>query len=207
MDCHNSEEHTAAAMPRKPGNGAAGPSHRTIALTGFMGCGKSSVGKELSKIIGGDFIDLDDFIEKREGMTIPEIFSSGGEPLFRSIERESLESILLPPHREKTLTLSLGGGTLMAPGCVGLIKENAFCVYMRARLETLADNLLNDFSGRPMLAGINEEGLPLREALMNRISRLMAVRSSVYEDSADLIIDIDGLDSLRTANFIAGLCR
>ena len=65
-----------------------------ISLTGFMGCGKSSVGRELSRLLCCPFMDLDDIIEERAGRTIPEIFASEGEAEFRRMEAEALEACI-----------------------------------------------------------------------------------------------------------------
>ena len=65
-----------------------------ISLTGFMGCGKSSVGRELSKLLGCCFVDLDEVIVEREGRSIPEIFAEDGETEFRRLEKETLKDIL-----------------------------------------------------------------------------------------------------------------
>lgn len=70
----------------------------TISLTGFMGCGKSSVGRRLSELLSCSFVDLDSVIEEREGRTIPEIFASDGETAFRQMEKEALEHILFMPE-------------------------------------------------------------------------------------------------------------
>ena len=64
-----------------------------ISLTGFMGCGKSSVGRELSKLLCCPFMDLDQVIEERIGRTIPEIFAKSGEAEFRRLEKETLLSL------------------------------------------------------------------------------------------------------------------
>ena len=65
-----------------------------ISLSGFMGCGKSTVGRELAKALGCPFVDLDEYIVFREGRSIPEIFAEGGEPAFRAIELQALRSVL-----------------------------------------------------------------------------------------------------------------
>lgn len=176
----------------------------TISLTGFMGSGKSSVGKELSTLLSLPVVDLDTFIENSAGRTIPEIFTTDGEPAFRTMELSALRRLLLPLSRsmctqpainvaDNTATdalsgtpgstsmshtpaalpdipsisqsaaipdgpadfiLSLGGGTLTTPGCVELIREKTFCIYLRAGIDTLVENLRDDISGRPMLSSV-----------------------------------------------------
>ena len=180
-----------------------------------MGCGKSSVGRKLSELLCCRFMDLDDMIEAEAGKSIPEIFNSEGEEAFRHLEKDTLINILestetrqcvpsapsqlsLGPSpypgvgrcqfhtsalsSAKINILSLGGGTVMTRECAEIIRERTVCVYLRASVETLTEHLEGETQGRPMLNGnINE-----------RITALMAQRSSTYESTAHIIIDIDG---------------
>ena len=166
-----------------------------ICLTGFMGCGKSSVGRRLSQLLCCPFTDLDDVIGEKAGKTIPDIFKEDGEQAFRSMELNALSEILVPISLPSStgLVLALGGGTVTTPGCAEIVKERTICVYLRASLETLVENLRNEASGRPMLnitaamSGTNPE-----EALRSRIIELMDKRSSIYEKTAHIMIDTDG---------------
>jgi len=179
-------------------------------LTGFMGCGKTSIGRLAASLSAGlEFIDLDEEIERREGRSIPDIFSADGETVFRSIERRTLADLLHvaggPSRREggvseansrrgnaplqSSMLISLGGGTLTDAESRKLVRENCKCIYLRASLETLAENLREaGTEGRPMLK------LAPGESLEDRIRTLMAQRSAIYEKAADFIIDIDRLD-------------
>ena len=248
------------------------------ALIGFMGCGKSSIGRAAAKMLGvggmppqefasltppslrdgppaieprvarpseahhhasAAFIDLDEEIVQRCGQSIPEIFSAVGEAGFRAIERETLENILaeagVPPGGRNTrgsiaggpsrrdggvseansprgndplppvLLLSLGGGTLTDGESRELVRKNCKCIYLRARVETLAGNLREDgaAAGRPMLAGANPDApADAPDSLESRISAMMAVRGPIYEKAADIILDIDGLDYTDVARQI-----
>ncbi|MGM9748661.1 MAG: shikimate kinase [Candidatus Cryptobacteroides sp.] len=185
-----------------------------LALTGFMGCGKSSVGRRLRTLLSCDYVDLDSYIEDAQGRSIPEIFASEGEVAFRSLELSSLRSLLSfrpssgqfssarpdAPHfscspdgplpsrtlNDKPLIISLGGGTLTTPSCASLVKENTFCIYLRASIDTLLSNLKEDYASRPMLDGATDEA-----ALRRRIASLMDARAAIYESTAALIVDID----------------
>ncbi|MBR5925013.1 MAG: hypothetical protein IKZ60_06065, partial [Bacteroidales bacterium] len=100
------------------------------------------------------------------------------------------------------LLISLGGGTLMNKECRELVKRNAKCIYLRAKVETLAANLrADDVAGRPMLSGVNLEApADAPDSLESRIASMMAIRGPIYEKAADIILDIDGLtyeDSAR----------
>ena len=172
-----------------------------------MGCGKSSVGRRLSELLCCPFMDLDQVIEEREGRTIPEIFSQDGEPAFRQMELEALKSIIMtseprqcvplaPSHthasspkelqsEDNTLMLALGGGAVMTVECAEIVRSQTRCIYLRASVDTLVEHLEGQTGNRPLLA---QEECVLRE----RIADLMAKRSSTYENTAHVIIDIDG---------------
>ena len=90
---------------------------------------------------------------------------------------------------EEMLVLALGGGTVMTPECAELVHDNTLCIYLRASLETLVAHLESEASSRPLLSGTT---------LKDRISELMALRSSTYENTAHVIIDTDSrsIDSI-----------
>lgn len=124
---------------------------KDISLIGFMGCGKSSVGKILATLLPEcRRIDLDTYIEEKQGKNIPEIFNEYGEAAFRRMEREALEEIFRDPDRPRAI-LSLGGGTVTSEQCRQLIRQHTDCFYLRATTDTLLDNLEGHSDGRPML--------------------------------------------------------
>ena len=184
----------------------------TITLTGFMGCGKSSVGRCLSELLCCPFIDLDEAICDRAGKSIPEIFASEGETEFRKLEAETLRSILTPsdavrtekqslplqamgpslcgqrgstvsPSLQHRMVIALGGGTVMTPECSEIVKERSVCIYLKASIDTLVRHLETEASGRPMLQG---------DSLRSRIEELMNLRSKTYETIAHITIETDG---------------
>lgn len=136
---------------------------KDISLIGFMGCGKSSVGKILASLLPDcHLIDLDTYIEEKQGKIIPEIFNEYGEAAFRRMEREALEEIFRDPDRPRAI-LSLGGGTVTSGQCRQLIRRHTDCFYLRATTDTLLDNLEGHSDGRPMLSSVQ----PVRlDALM-----------------------------------------
>jgi shikimate kinase len=100
------------------------PEYRVVCLTGFMGSGKSTVGRLLAAQLAWRFADLDAEIERESGLTISQIFAQKGEPVFREIERECLGRILGSASARSTrLVLSLGGGTFAQPRNAALIRE------------------------------------------------------------------------------------
>lgn len=175
--------------------------YRYITINGFMGCGKSSVGERLASRLSCGLTDLDRYIEEKSGRKIPEIFASEGEASFRRMEREALEELLggkaaagCPVKGEEVKReaggvhlISLGGGTVTSPECAALVKEKSVCIYLRAGIGTLVKNLQDDFASRPMLASPGSTG-----ELRSRIEELMSRRSRIYEDTATIVIDIDG---------------
>ncbi len=165
-----------------------------ISLTGFMGCGKSSVGRRLSELLGWRFMDLDEVIESREGRNIPEIFAADGETAFRAMELEALKMVIDSSSTSGNVVLALGGGAVMTPECAKLIHEQTYCIYLRATVDTLLSHLTSEADGRPMLQPSG--GSPMTgsgtEALRRRIADLMDLRASTYESVAHLILDTDG---------------
>ena len=158
-----------------------------IALTGFMGCGKTRIGQALAESLGWPWVDLDEVVCRRNGCSIPELFGRGGEPLFRRLEAEALADLLGAPSPEPMI-LSLGGGTLTSPACARLVKERTRCIYLEAGPDTLADNLRGDTT-RPMLQETDTGDAP---ALRRRIGALLAEREPVYRAAADRTVRTDG---------------
>lgn len=119
-----------------------------------MGCGKSSVGIILATLLPEcRLIDLDTYIEEKQGKNIPEIFNEYGEAAFRRMEREALEEIFSDKSRPRAI-LSLGGGTVTSEQCRQLIRQHTDCFYLRATTDTLLDNLEGHSEGRPMLSSV-----------------------------------------------------
>lgn len=167
-----------------------------VALTGFMGCGKSSVASILSEKLGCFYFDLDDTIQMEEGRTIPEIFEEEGEGGFRALEVEYLGRIISDYEDwGMTMVLSLGGGTIMTPACAQMIKDNATCIYLRASVDELVHNLeIVGVENRPLLSGETD--------LRAKVEKMMSERSDVYEAAANIVLDIDGLSFEEVADKI-----
>ena len=153
-----------------------------------MGCGKSSVGKDLSTLLGIPVIDLDRYIEEKAGKSIPDIFAEHGEAYFRDLETSALTEVL----SKQSFILSLGGGTILREENVEMIKERCTCVYLRAGVETLRRHLGGEQSQRPLLKGGGFEAL-------------LEERRPLYAAAADFTIDIDTLTPMQIAGIIANL--
>lgn len=108
-----------------------------IYLTGFMGAGKTSVGRALSERLGLPFADLDEEIERRTGSTVREIFERGGEPEFRRLELETLAELLQRPD----LVLATGGGTTSVPAARRLLASSGVLVWLNPPFGTIVERI------------------------------------------------------------------
>jgi shikimate kinase len=145
-----------------------------IYLTGFMGSGKSTVGRLLAARLGAPFLDLDEEIERMAGMRVREIFAQHGEPVFRRMEREALEATLGMPDA----VVATGGGTVTFEANTRLIRENGLAVWLNLPFATIAERV----------GGLGKEDRPLfrdeTQALALYRERLPAYRR------ADLTVDL-----------------
>ena len=158
-----------------------------ITLTGFMGSGKTTVGKVLADFLGCPFMDLDDLVVKKAGKSIPDIFAQDGEPAFRELEAQILRKTVAK-YAESTAVLALGGGAVLAPASAALLHEKTVCIYLRATLDTLLARLAGETAGRPLADA----------SLADRL----ASREPIYEKTAHVIIDTDGLSPDEVADEI-----
>ncbi|AWI25816.1 shikimate kinase [Flavobacterium pallidum] len=128
---------------------------RKIILLGYMGSGKTTVGKILSQKIHIPAYDLDEIIEESEQAGIPEIFSSKGEIWFRKAEHKAL---MVQLQRPESFILSLGGGTpCYANNHEFLKQEDVISIYLKATVGTLMQRLREGISGRPLITSISEQ--------------------------------------------------
>lgn len=178
-------------MPAAPTN---------IVLVGFMGSGKSEVGRRLADRTARTFIDTDDEVEA-DGVSIPEIFASEGERGFRERERQ----VVGRAARSRGAVIATGGGAVLDPANVKALKRNGVLVYLKAGAEELARRL-GGAAGRPLLAA-EGGGLPRGAQLRDRIDRLLADRAPIYESVADHVIACDGLGTDETADVIVEQLR
>lgn len=146
-----------------------------LILIGMMGSGKSSVGKLLADHFGMKFIDTDALIEEMQGLTIAKIFELYGEKHFRHLETELLEKL----SDVDDAVISTGGGMVLNPWHVILLRKMGRIVYLMGSVEQLSRNLDGVTANRPMLKD-------------NRLEVLLKVREPIYRNSADRIVEIDG---------------
>ncbi len=154
------------------------PSSPNLLLVGFMGAGKTTVGRRLARCLHWDVVDCDDLIEARAGKTISEIFADDGEDAFRDLEEEVAAT--LADYRHTVITT--GGGIVERRANLPRLHAAGRVVYLRARPEALYARVKGS-SHRPLLQVAD----PLA-----RMRDLLARRAPRYEE-ADQIVDTDGL--------------
>lgn len=157
-----------------------------IFLTGYMGSGKSVVGRELAKILKYKYVDLDDQIELMQGKKINTIFEERGELYFRKLERQILEDILAQKDK---MVISLGGGTPCYGDNFEIInnRENTKTIYLSASVAVLTERLFHEKLQRPVISH-----LETREALEEFIRKHLFERAFYYNQS-EIIIKVDEL--------------
>lgn len=150
--------------------------HReNLVLIGFMGSGKSSVGRLAAKALGFQFVDTDHLITEKTGKQIAEIFQSEGEEAFRELETSALEELSTRVHS----VISTGGGAVLSAKNRNLLREIGFVACLGASAEVLFERVSRN-SKRPLLQTANP-----RETL----SKLIEARSSFYSETAHWEMD------------------
>lgn len=161
---------------------------KNIVLIGYMGCGKSTVGRKAAKALRYTLLDTDALIEKEEGMSIAKLFEVKGEEYFRNKETETIIRLINEP---KGNIIATGGGLPMKEGNPELLKELGTVIYLKVENETLVNRLSND-KARPLLRNVN---------LKERVETMLAIRGPVYEACADVILQADKM------SFYEIICR
>lgn len=157
-----------------------------IILLGYMASGKSTIGRLLANEKKMPFIDLDSYIEEKEGVNISDIFKNKGEIYFRTQENIYLKELLMNPD---DCILSLGGGTPCYAGNMDIINEGVgvSSFYLRANINTIVGRLLNEKAQRPLVAELSDD------KLKEFIAKHLFERSYFYEQ-ATCKINIDNKD-------------
>ena len=158
-----------------------------IILIGFMGAGKTTVGKRVAKLLDFSFIDTDSEIEDDQGCSIDEIFKYGGEECFRDIESRLLKNF----KNVKNSVIATGGGIVLRNENREIIKNMGKRVYLKVNKDVLLRRLSNDRS-RPLLRGKDPEIV---------LTEMLKERSLLYEQ-AECIINVDKTPPKETANLI-----
>lgn len=180
-------------MPTSEPPGAA-PADRHVVLVGMMGAGKSTVGRALAARLGREFADTDELVEEATKLTVREIFETEGEDEFRRLEGVLLHHALAVRAQG---VIGCGGGIVTHEGARHLLRDGrGFVVWLRADPATLAARL-EGVGDRPLLDGDAEGNL----------RRIGAERAVWYDEVADLVVDVDGLEADDVVDAIAEVLR
>ncbi len=151
-----------------------------VILIGFMGVGKTSVGKKLARQLNFNFIDTDYEIEILANKTISEIFEQYGEEYFRKLENSILEKSV----KNENVIISTGGGIIATKENYNILKCEEKVIFLDASVETIISHLKKEINKRPLLKE--------SENLNKKIEELLAIRYEKYRDVSDILIDING---------------
>ena len=161
-----------------------------VALFGFMGVGKTTVGRLLATRLEYTFFDSDAEAEKEAGMKIGEVFASLGEPAFRALERGVVQRLSAKDEQ----VIALGGGAVLDPLNIERLRRSSRMVLLTASPEEISLRTRLDTT-RPLLAG---------EDRLGRIRRLLDERRDRYLAVADMVVDTNGVPPIRVAEAIKG---
>jgi len=153
----------------------------SVALIGFMGTGKTVVGKTLAEKLNKRFVELDALIEQKAGKPIPEIFQQGGEIAFRELEIEATREVA----SQKNLIITCGGGIVLNKINIDRLKQEATIVHLTASPSAILKRTLSDGETRPLL-NVPDKTSKIRE--------LLRFRKPFYERAADITINTTKLD-------------
>ena len=167
-------------MPCGMPSGAQSNPQPNLILAGFMGTGKSALGRQLAKRWRRSFVDTDDLVEKLAGASIADIFAQQGEEHFRALERKVVEE-LLP---ETDAIIACGGGLVVQPGMIELVRAKGIVVTLFASVDTILRRTAGN-SRRPLLKGEDPEA-KIRELMKKREQAYMKAGIAVYTDGRSL---------------------
>ncbi len=161
---------------------------RSIVLTGFMGTGKTVIGKRLCSMTGAEFIDTDSLIEEKTGMKIPDIFSKYGEEHFRDLESEVIKNLA----GRKGAVISTGGGAVIRRDNIDTLRDKGGIIFcLKADIERVYKNIGGNTASRPLLSG----------KTMEEANALLESRREAYAN-CDAEIDTMGIEKEQSADKI-----
>jgi len=143
-------------------------------LVGFMGTGKSTVGRMLARQLGLQFLDSDHEIERARGKAVAKIFAEEGEPVFRALERE----FMAHGHPALGCVVACGGGLVVPPGMLELLRSRGVVICLHASIETILRRTMHT-SHRPLLQVENPE---------TRLRELYAAREEIYRRTGTMVL-------------------
>lgn len=149
---------------------------KNIIFVGFMGTGKTTVGRRVSGKLNMDFYDTDEYIKRCENMSVADVLTKKGKKYFEGAQRFAVQNIC----ENKNALIATGGSTLNDEKCREIITKNGITVWLRAKPETIYENLKNSHNKRAELSG----------KTLDEIIEILAVYSKFYQQS-DIIVDVD----------------
>ena len=165
---------------------------KNIVLIGFMGAGKTTIGKKLAKALEYEFIDTDEWIEKEQGRKISDIFAEDGEAVFRDMETDLLKCL---QNSEEKFVLSIGGGMPMKEENRALLRNLGIVIYLKTSKEEIIRRVSGD-KNRPLLQGGDLE---------EKVTNLMNAREQIYVETAHMEVITDGKNPLEVIEEIIKL--
>jgi len=170
------------------------PTHRPLAdkilLVGMMGAGKSTVGLALARHLGWPFVDSDEQVMRRTGRTVPQLFAERGESAFRAEEKEALREAVTA---QGPAVVSVAGGAVLDAGNRSVLRGGGRVVWLRAPLATLADRV-GAGEGRPLLG----------DDPASALARIYEERRPLYDELADIVVDVGRLSPVEAVEEILG---
>lgn len=166
----------------------AAPRH--LVLIGLMGAGKSTIGARCADRLARPFVDTDRIVEAQTGQSVAEIFTSGGEATFRSLEHQAVADACASPQ---PLVISCGGGAVLDPENRKQMRAAGVVVWLRAAPAVLARRVHPNLADRPLLpaTGVQQE-----------LERLTELRGAAYEGVAHIAVDTDGRTIQETVDAV-----
>ncbi|MDQ3680726.1 MAG: shikimate kinase [Actinomycetota bacterium] len=161
---------------------------RRILLVGMMGSGKTTVGRSVAARLGYPYLDSDEQVERRTGHTVREIFEARGEAAFREEEKLALAEAL---STDGPVVVSVAGGAVLDPDNRRRLQKAGLVVWLRAGVATLAERVVGAHH-RPLLG----------DDPLGALTRLLQHRRPIYEELADLVIDVEQLTPEQAAEQI-----
>lgn len=158
-----------------------------VILIGFMGGGKTTIGRKLARRLGYHFLDMDEQIENEQKCKISEIFAQKGEKAFRYLETQLLKRLL----SVQNTVIATGGGVIVTEENIDLMKRIGTVIYIKASIEDIIERVTRS-QHRPLLSNGNPE---------ERVRTLIAQRTPMYEQ-ADQVIETKNLSSQRVTSLI-----
>ena len=162
---------------------------KPIFLTGFMATGKTKVGRVLAEWLSREFVDTDELVVEAAGQSIPDIFEQDGEATFRQLEHEAV----IKAAQMANVIVSLGGGAITQERNWEVIRATGVCLCFRASIDTIFERISRKHDERPLLAGLDDDGL------RDKIEGMLADRETSYGQSDAFVTSTEDRTPEETA--------